>query len=68
MKVKDLIEELKELDQESIVVVRGYEGGVSSKKVNVNEIHVILNVNSEWYYGEHTETNDTSKTKAVLIG
>ena len=28
MKVKELIEELKKHDQESMVVVRGYEGGV----------------------------------------
>jgi DNA-binding response OmpR family regulator len=41
MKVKELIERLKELDQEAIVVRNGYEGGVCEVTVS-NEVEVAL--------------------------
>ncbi len=73
MKVKELIEKLKELDQEAKVVISGYEGGV--KEVTTSQLVTIaLNVNDEWYYGEHelltphfNEYTDYSKEKAVYI-
>jgi len=76
MKVKELIERLKELDQEAIVVRNGYEGGVCEVTVS-NEVEVALNVNTEWYYGEHETIGsqydeeryvDYQRAKAVYIG
>lgn len=52
MTVSELIEELRKLPQNSMVVVNGYEGGVKSVDF-VDETVVALNVNTEWYYGEH---------------
>lgn len=52
MKVKELIEMLSEQDQESIVVISGYEVGVRESKSLTKRV-VELNVNTSWHYGEH---------------
>ena len=52
MKVKDLIERLQAVDPELMVVRGGYEGGVT-EATEVDVAVVALNVNTEWYYGEH---------------
>ena len=59
MKVKDLIEQLKALDPELMVVRPGYEGGVT-EVCQVTIITVALNVNEEWYYGEHEQIDEFS--------
>ena len=43
MKVRELIEELKKVDQEARVVVRGYEGGVNDVEILV-PVKIALNV------------------------
>lgn len=71
MKVKDLIEKLLELDQETMVVVHGYEGGYC--EVNEpTEVELVLNVNSEWFYGPHEmfdedDHKNIKPTKAILL-
>ncbi len=52
MKVKELIERLKTLDPELMVVRSGYEGGVE-EATEVDVRTIALNVNPEWYYGSH---------------
>lgn len=52
MTVSELIEVLKELPQDDMVVVRGYEGGVD-EVVELEQAHIALNVNEEWSYGAH---------------
>ena len=52
MKVKELIEKLQQFDPELMVVVSGYEGGVSEASQN-EFVTIALNVNTSWYYGEH---------------
>lgn len=59
MKVKDLIEHLKLIDPELMVVRAGYEGGVTEID-HVTIIRVALNVNEEWYYGEHEQIDEFS--------
>ena len=62
MTVKELISQLKELDQNRRVFVRGYEGGYGE----VNEIHVTemaLNVHVEWWFGEHEKASDKHHVK-----
>lgn len=59
MTVKELIDQLNELDPELHVFVPGYEGGYHYAKIsNVQDIH--LNVNTEWYYGPH-DTRDNCR-------
>ena len=53
MKVKELIEQLKQLNPELMVVVRGYEGGVN-EVVSYEECNIALDANKgDWYYGRH---------------
>lgn len=59
MNVKELIGHLQALDPEMMVVRAGYEGGVT-EIVRVSVIQVALNVNEEWYYGEHEELDEFS--------
>ena len=59
MKVKDLIEKLKEFDPDLMVVRAGYEGGVTEIN-HISTIEVALNVNEEWYYGEHEQIDEFS--------
>jgi hypothetical protein len=52
MKVKDLIEALQNFPPDALVVVDGYEGGVSTAGQPAG-VRVVLNVNTDWYYGPH---------------
>lgn len=52
MKVKELIEALNLLNPELMVVIDGYEGGVNEADM-VEVVPVALDVNDEWYYGQH---------------
>jgi hypothetical protein len=52
MNVKELIEKLNHFDPELMVIVRGYESG-EDEASNVGKVHVKLNANTEWYYGQH---------------
>lgn len=73
MTVFELIERLKELDQEAMVVVNGYEGGVNEVGY-ATEQELALDVNSEWYYGKHElishsykDMNEYKKINAVHL-
>jgi hypothetical protein len=59
MKVKELIEQLQGFDPELMVVRPGYEGGVT-EVLEATETMLALNVNAEWYYGEHGEVSNTT--------
>ena len=54
MKVKELIEKLKEFDPDTRIVVDGYEGGVDDL-LELENIKIKLDVNKAWYYGSHEE-------------
>lgn len=66
MNVKELIEQLSNLDPDTMVVRAGYEGGVS-EVISVAEIKIDLHVNTAWYLGEHKESS-TGDTTAIFIG
>jgi hypothetical protein len=73
MKVKELIEQLSNLDPEVRVVKAGYEGGVT-EVTGTGQCTIALNVNKEWYYGPHELVNEQNrmyseyfKEKAVFI-
>jgi hypothetical protein len=75
MTVKELIESLSKIeDQETRVMVKGYEGGVDDiDNITPAIINVALNVNKEWWNGsheviseDHTYT-DKQIIKAIVI-
>jgi hypothetical protein len=63
MLVKELIEELQRHDQNTLVVIDGYEGGYHS--VNSVKFVKILGPfeDREWYYGEYTD--DCGSDRAI---
>lgn len=75
MKVKHLILRLQECDPEAMVVVDGYEGGVTDLDNIQDSITVAINVNGESYYGEHevvydyneAQLGEFKKLKAVYL-
>ena len=78
MTVQQLIEMLSQIeDQQTTVLVKGYEGGVDdivmSKDDTPETLTVRLNVNTEWYYGRHeivkhdTPLNKSNTIRAIVI-
>ncbi len=68
VKIKDLIEVLKTYNENTVISVNGYEGGIhdiSADDISLTKIK--SNVNDEWYYGEHEE-DEKGKTKRLVIG
>ena len=53
MTVKELIEKLQQLDENLQVYCGGDEGGYTSVQEVSDPEEFILNVNTQWYYGEH---------------
>ena len=79
MTVKQLIKVLTEIeDQETRVMVRGYEGGYNDMVMidNTPAIYeMAIGVNEEWYYGAHEKIEDVDRdtigeyitVKAIII-
>lgn len=63
MKVKELIEKLQTFDPEILVMVDGYEGGLSDAKDPV-ECKVVLDYHEHSYYGKHEYHHVTDNTRA----
>jgi hypothetical protein len=55
MTVKELIEQLQQLDPDLHVFTQGYEGGYEDVVSVGNIKEIALNYNDEWYYGPHVE-------------
>lgn len=59
MTVRELIEKLSQIEnQETRVMINGYEGGVNDINNIASIIDVALDVNDEWYYGKHERVDD----------
>jgi len=57
MLVEELIAQLQQYDPKLLVITSGYEGGL--KEITGTGLNKIaLNVNTEWYYGEHESVDD----------
>lgn len=77
MTIKQLIEELQKIeDQNILVMTSGYEGGFNDVTFIVPPIYnMALNVNTEWYYGDHEKAEDIMEedkdkyqiVKAIII-
>lgn len=63
--VKELIEKLKSMPQEAIVLVDGYEGGLCDIG-SIKACLVDVNIHSEDYYGPHEESS-TGSTEAIVV-
>jgi len=59
MNIKSLIEELEKYDENLIVVIDGYEDGVT-ENFKLLQVNINKNVHKAWYYGE-SEVSDTNK-------
>jgi hypothetical protein len=70
MTVIELIEKLKTVeDPNTKVFVKGYEGGLDDATFDTKLHNILLNVNSEWYYGKHELTyNNNSDTHKIIGG
>lgn len=71
MTIKELIEQLQKHDQDRVVMVDGYEGGLDSD-IGISTGDVVLNVNAQDYYGPHElapyhTTNHPLPTVQALI-
>jgi hypothetical protein len=70
MTVKELIEQLQQLDPDLHVFTAGYEGGYNDVYIG-EEMEIALDVHEEWYYGKHEDASteyhvpDKSKFKIV---
>jgi hypothetical protein len=64
MTIKSLIEELQKYDEDLLVVVDGYEDGVT-EKFKLLKANIEKNVHKAWYYGE-SEISDSENTTPVL--
>jgi hypothetical protein len=64
MTIKSLIEELQKYDEDLLVVVDGYEDGVT-EKFKLLKVNIEKNVHKAWYYGE-SEVSDSENTTPVL--
>lgn len=66
MTVKELIEKLREFDENMRVVVAGYEGGVDDAN-SATTVKIKLNQNTDWFYGKHEVSRESFDEKAVQI-
>jgi hypothetical protein len=71
--VKELIQDLQKFDENTIVSIAGYEGGFKDIGGSY-EKELYLNVNTEWYYGEHDDRlpyikpdKEYKKEKRIII-
>lgn len=53
-----MIEKLQKLDPDLRVFTNGYEGGYNDAVILAdNIIDIVINHNTEWYYGKHESAN-----------
>ena len=63
--VKELIQDLSKLPQDSIVLVQGYEDGLSDIAL-IKQINVTLNCHSEEWNGPHEEDSNGYQDAVLL--
>jgi len=64
MTVNELIRELQKHDKDSLVVVSGYEDGVTAK-FRINQVHIKPYSNPKDYYGEYEIAIDGKNAVAI---
>ncbi|MFZ5430338.1 MAG: hypothetical protein ACOZDD_08905 [Bacteroidota bacterium] len=66
MKVAELIEKLKLMPIDALVVTEGYEDGFDNIK-RVSVITVEDNPNKAWYVGQYIDSKKTDAQKCVFL-
>ena len=68
MNVNQLIKRLQMYPPDLRVVVRGYEGGYNDVDTFEN-IKIVLDYHSEWYYGKHEDASNiyNEEVKANVV-
>jgi hypothetical protein len=66
MKVKELIEILQKVYQESLVVFDGYEGGYDTIS-DIEQIQVTGPLQREWYYGKYEDSPEDELFKINAV-
>lgn len=71
MTVKELIEQLQQLDPELHVFTEGYEGGYKYVELEDEIMEIALDVHDEWWYGKHEDADSSyfvpDKTKHTIV-
>jgi len=65
--VRDLREQLDALPDDAPVFTYGYEGGYNDAG-KFTAMEIALNVNEEWYYGDHEDAGPDTEGKEVVKG
>jgi len=66
MNVAELIEKLKQMPQNALVVSEGYEDGFDTIK-KISLIAVEENPQEEWYMGKYIESKKTDSKQVVFL-
>ena len=66
MNVTELIEKLKQMPQNALVVSEGYEDGFDTIK-KVSLIAVEENPHEKWYVGKYIESKKTDSKQVVFL-
>jgi hypothetical protein len=64
MTVKEFIQFLKKQDRSKRLVISGYEGGYDDVE-SMQDIDLVLNVNTAWYYGKHDTPDSSSDDRDI---
>lgn len=69
MTVKELIEQLQQLDPDLRVFTSGYEGGYNDAgPVPIDNImEIALDYHDEWYYGKHEDAFVVDREKYTIV-
>jgi hypothetical protein len=71
MTIKELIEQLQQLNPDLHVFTSGYEGGFDDVCVSSEEFEIALDVHEEWYYGKHENADNDyyvpDKSKHTIV-
>jgi hypothetical protein len=67
MTIKELTDLLSQYPPDTRVVVAGYEGGFNDITIH-KIIHLKLDANKEWWYGQHEEVRSSGEPALLLAG
>jgi len=67
MKVKDVLEFLKDKDPETLLIVEGYESGYDHIHEEIDTIYVTPSESKNWWDGALKKANSAKAHKALLL-
>ena len=67
MKIRELIENLKQYDGETLVLVDGYEGGFDTPSEIKTLAVVGPNPHAPWWDGRYEKSKDTDPNKVIGV-